>query len=179
MEASMRGWRMKVGPVMMASVLCSTPLAAQAGAPAKGGPGSDICSLVTSEEFQRAHGVNPQIGILPDEPVATQMVWGWHCDYADGSIDLFQTKSPSAELDRVLGLGKAPKTRTPVQGLGSRAFFTVIYPDDKYRRRGFLAIDLGPRILTLSMDPRTDEEALEATRPRLEELAKLVLPRVK
>ena len=66
----------------------------------------------------------------------------------------------------------------PVQGLGDRAFFTTVYPDDQYRRRGFLAVFLGPRIVTLSMDPQASEP-LEATRPKLEALAKLVLPRLK
>lgn len=174
----MRGWRTwKLGLLGMAGVACATALVAQEAA-AQARPSIDVCSLATSAEFQQAHGVDPRIGMVPDDPTQTEMVWGPHCDYADGSIDLFTTKSPSAELDRVLGLTKAVKQRVPVQGLGQRAFFTVTYPDDQYRRRGFLAIDLGTRILALSMDPR-GEEPTEATRPRLEALAKLVLPRVK
>jgi hypothetical protein len=172
----MRGWwRWTVGPGMMASAVCSTALTAQA-APA--GSGNDVCSLASNAEFQQASGVDPRIGIIPDEPVATEMVWGPHCDYTDGSIDLFTKKSPSSELDRVLTLTKGGQQRVPVQGLGERAFFTTIYPDDKYRRRGFLAVFLGPRIVTFSMDPFRDE-SLEATRPKLEGLAKLVLPRLK
>jgi hypothetical protein len=167
-------WRWTVVPGMVASGVCATTLTAQA-APAAG---SDVCALATDEEFQKAHGVNPVIGIIPNTPVATEMVWGPHCDYSDGSIDLFTKKSPSAELDRVLTLTKGGKQRVPVQGLGERAFFTTIYPDDKYRRRGFLAVFLGPRIVTLSMDPQGDEP-LETTRPKLEGLAKVVLPRVK
>jgi hypothetical protein len=65
-----------------------------------------------------------------------------------------------------------------VQGFGKSAFFTTIYPEDQYRRRGLLAIDLGDRILTISMDPQGNEP-LEATRPKLEGLAKLALPRLK
>jgi hypothetical protein len=168
-------WRWMVGSGLMASAVWSTALTAQS-APA--GSGNDVCSLTTYQEFQRAHGINPQIGLIPDDPVATEMVWGPHCDYADGSIDLFTKKSPSSELERVLTLTKGGKQRVPVQGLGQRAFFTTIYPDDKYRRRGFLAVFIGPRILTLSMDPQGDEP-LETTRPKLEGLAKLVLPRVK
>ena len=171
-------WRWMVGPAMMASALYSTTLTAQAAPAGGGNSGSGVCSLATSEEFQRAHGINPQIGLLPDDPVATEMVWGPHCDYADGSIDLFTKKTPSAELDRVLTLTKGGKQRVPVQGLGQRAFFTTIYPDDQYRRRGFLAVFLGPQIVTLSMDPQGDEP-LETTRPKLEGLAKLVLPRLK
>ena len=126
----------------MASAMSFTGLAAQAA--------PDVCSLASSKEFQEAHGLNPVVGLIPDTPVKTEMVWGPHCDYASGSIDLFTKKSPKAELERVLELTKAVKQRDPVPGVGRGAFFTVIYPDDQYRRRGFLAIPLGAPILTLS-----------------------------
>jgi hypothetical protein len=175
----MRGWiGWKVGPWLIAGAAWSTALGAQAAPAASGGPGSDVCSLATEAEFQTAQGIDPRIGIIPNAPEATQMVWGWHCDYSPGSIDLFTEKTPSAELERVLGLTKAIKRRDAVQGLGQRAFFTVIYPDDEYRRRGFLALFMGPKIVTLSMDPPGDD-APETTRPKLEGLAKLVLPRLK
>ena len=162
----MRGlWRWTVGPGMMASAVCSTTLTAQS-APAS--PGNDVCSLATDVEFQKARGINPAIGMIQtDPPVLTEMVWGPHCDYTPGAIDLFSKKSPEAELERVLTLTEGGKTRVPVQGIGKRAFFTTIYPDDQ----------LGDRILAISMDPYGDE-ALEATRPKLEGLAKVVLPRV-
>jgi hypothetical protein len=135
----------------------------------------DVCSLATSEEFQRAHGLDPRIGILPDTPTYTAMSWGPHCDFSYGAIDLFTS---SKELDRVLGLVQAPKERAPVSGLGKHAFFTIIYPGDKYRERGLLAIDTGSKLIALSMD-HDDSEPVAATRPKLEGLAKLVLPRLK
>jgi hypothetical protein len=170
----MRGWWSRaVVPGMMATAVCSTALPAQAA------PGSDPCSLVSEVEFQEAQGINPAIGVIPtDPPVVTEMVWGPHCDYSPGSIDLFTKKSPEAELERVLELTKGGKQRVPVPGFGKRAFFTTIYPEDEYRRRGLLAIYLGDRILAISMDPPGDEP-LEATRPKLEGLAKLALPRLK
>ena len=175
----MRGWiRGRVGPGLIAGAVASTALAAQAAPAGNGGSASDVCSLATDAEFQQAHGVNPAIGIIPSTPTGTQMVWGPHCDYSHGSIDLFTEKSPSAELDRVLGLTKARKQRDPVSGLGKRGFFTVVYPGDQYRQRGFLAVFLDSKIVTLSMDPN-ERETPEATRPKLEALAKLVLPRVK
>ena len=168
----MRGWsRWSVAPGMLAGIL-STALGAQEP---KGG---DLCSLVTEVEFQQAQGIRPEIGLIPmDPPVLTEMVWGPHCDYSPGSVDLFTKKSPEAELERVLDLMKGGKQRVPVPGFGKRAFFTTIYPDDEYRRRGLLAISLGDRILTFSMDPQGDEP-LEATRPKLEALAKLAMPRL-
>jgi len=175
----MRGWmRRRVGPGLIAGAAWSTALGAQAAPAGKGGSASDVCSLATDEEFQKAQGINPAIGIIPNTPEATQMVWGPHCDYSTGAIDLFTEKSPSAELERVLGLTKASKQRDPVQGLGQRAFFTVVYPGDEYRERGFLAVFHGPRIVAVSMDPRGDD-APETTRPKLEALGKLVLSRLK
>lgn len=168
----MRGWwRWAVAPGIMATAVCPTALTAQAAAD------TDVCLLATEAEFQTAQGINPAIGILPGVPVLTEMVWGPHCDYNPGSIDLFTRKSPEAELERVLELTKGGKQRVPVQGFGKRAFFTTVYPDDEYRRRGLLAIYLGDRILTISMDPSGDEP-LETTRPKLEGLAKLVMPRL-
>ena len=120
-----------------------------------------------------------RIGIIPtDPPVVTMMKWGPHCDYSGGAIDLFNTKSPEADLNRVLELTKGGKQRVPVQGIGQRAFFTTVYPDDPYRRRGLLAIYLPDRILAVSMDPK-GEDTPESTKPKIEELAKLVMARVK
>jgi len=175
----MRGWmRRRVGIGLLAGAVASTALGAQAAPAGKGGSASDVCSLATDAEFQKAHGVNPAIGIIPSTPEPTQMVWGPHCDYSHGAIDLFTAKTPSAELDRVLTLTKARTQRDPVPGLGKRAFFTVVYPGDQHRQRGFLAVFLDSKIVTLSMDP-SDNETPEATRPKLEGLAKLVVPRVK
>lgn len=157
---------------MVAAASCSISLAVRAE------PANDVCSLATDVEFQQAQGVDPRIGIITtDPPVLTEMVWGPHCDYSPGAIDLFTKKQPEAELERVLGLTNGGKQRLPVQGLGERAFFTTVYPEDEYRRRGLLAIFLGHRILVVTMDPVGDEP-LEATRPRLEGLAKRVLPRL-
>jgi hypothetical protein len=165
-EATMRGRRNRTLPLLLLSLAAAGGLAAQAPL--------DVCSLATSEEFQRAHGVNPKIGILPDTPEYTRVSWGHHCDYSQGAIDLFTSK---AELERVLGLTHAAKDRAAISGLGKSAFFTVVYPGDKYRERGLLAIDTGKHLLALSLD-HDDADPVANTRPRLEGLAKLVLPRL-
>ena len=170
----MRGWwKWAVAPSVMATAVGTTALAAQSAAPV------DVCTLATDEEFQKAQGIDPRIGLIPaDPPVLTEMSWGPHCDYGPGAIDLFNKKSPEAELNRVLDLTKGGKQRVPVQGFGQRAFFTTVYPDDPYRKRGLLAIYLGDRILAITMDPPGDETP-ESTKPKIEELAKLVMPRLK
>ena len=170
----MRGrWTGTIASVVLATA-GSTPLGAQSA-----GSAIDVCAWATDEEFQRAQGLHPQLGVLPaDPPVLTQMNWGPHCDYGPGSIDLITHQSPKAEFDRILKLMEGGKQRVPVAGLGKPAFFTTIYPNDKYRNRGVIAIDLGSRILAVSLDAR-DDETTEATRPKLEPLAKLVLSRYK
>src|SRR6476646_6204322 len=125
----------------------------QAGPTAQRASGQNVCALATSAEFNQAYEDKSGVPDISSDPMATDMSWGPHCDYSGGSIDLFQTKPQDAELDRVLALMEAGKQpRLPVSGLGQRAFFTIIYPDDQYRRRGFLAVYAGPRIVTFSMD---------------------------
>jgi hypothetical protein len=54
----------------------------------------------------------------------------------------------------------------------------IPFPDDKYKRVGLLAVYAGSRVLQLTLDSQGDEP-IEATRPRLEKLARLVLPRLR
>ena len=158
--------------VLVLAAIARSSLAAGAGT------GNDACALSTNEEFQRAYGIDPRIGIIRNDPTPTEMVWGPHCDYSGGSIDLFTKSSPPAELERVLTMMKSDKQRAPVDGLGQKAFFTVIYPDDQYRRAGLLAVFAGPKILVITMDAHQNKAPAE-TRPRLESLAKSLLPRLK
>jgi hypothetical protein len=58
------------------------------------------------------------------------------------------------------------------------AFFMIPYPNDEYKRLGLLAVYAGPRVVQLTLDAN-GKEPIEATRPRLERLAKLVLPRLR
>jgi hypothetical protein len=103
---------------------------------------------------------------------------GSHCDYDGGSIRVYQGASAAANFESTLkafGAEKAPKT--PINGIGDRAIFIIPYPDDPYKRRGLLAVYAGPRVIQLTLDAKGGEP-IEATRPRLERLARLVLPRV-
>ena len=65
-----------------------------------------------------------------------------------------------------------------MHGVGENAFFMIPMPDDKYNRLGLLAVYAGPRVVQLTLDARGDEP-IEATRPRLERLAGLILPRLR
>ena len=63
-------------------------------------------------------------------------------------------------------------------GIGDRAYFIIPYPNDQYKRLGLLAVHSGSDVVQLIFDANGDEP-IEATRPRLEKLARLVLPRLR
>ncbi len=136
----------------------------------------DACMLATNAEFSQIAEEKPAIAKYWSAPTAS--FGGSHCDYDGGSIRVYQGKTSAAALDATLKAFKADKQpRVPVSGIGEKAFFMIPMPDNKYNRLGLLAVYAGPRVLQLTLDAQGDEP-IEATRPRLERLAQLVLPRL-
>jgi len=137
----------------------------------------DACVLATNAEVSQIAEEKPAIAKFWSAPTAS--LGGSHCDYDGGSIRVYQGKAPAAALDGTLKAFKADKQpRVPVGGIGDKAFFMIPMPDNKYNRLGLLAVYAGPRVLQLTLDAQGDEP-IEATRPRLERLARLVLPRLR
>lgn len=154
----------------------STERAASSGA-GSGSASLDACMLATNAEVGRISEVKPELARLWSAPTAS--FGGSHCDYGGGSIRIYHGKSPAAGLEGTLKAFKADKQpRIPVQGIGDKAFFMIPKPDDEYTRLGLLAVYAGPRVLQLTLDAHGDEP-IEKTRPRLERLARLVLPRLR
>ncbi len=150
--------------------------AASASAGGAGSAPIDACTLATNAEVAEAAEERPEIAQYWSAPVAS--FGNSHCDYDGGSIRVYRGKAAAASFESTLkafGAEKAP--RTPVSGLGDRAYFLIPYPNDPYKRLGLLAVHQGPDVLQFTFDARGDEP-IEATRPRLEQLARLVLPRV-
>jgi hypothetical protein len=149
---------------------------------AAGGAGNsaaslDACTLATNAEVAQIAEARPEIAKFWSAPTAS--FGGSHCDYDGGSIRVYQGKAPAAAFDGTLKAAKADKEpRVPVQGIGDKAFFVIPYPNDPYKRLGLLAVHAGPRVVQLTLDARGDEP-IGATRPRLERLARLVLPRLR
>lgn len=136
----------------------------------------DACTLATNEEVGRISETPAQFAQHWSAPASS--FGGSHCDFEGGSIRVFQGKSAAASFESTLKLYKAEKApRTAVSGIGDKAYFLIPFPDDQYRRLGLLAVHSGPSILQLILDAQPGEP-IEATRPRLEELARLVLPRL-
>ncbi len=150
--------------------------AATAGTAGSAGTRLDACTLATNAEVARIAEERPEIAQYWSAPVSS--FGGSHCDYDGGSIRVYQGRSAAADFEgtlRAVGADKAP--RTPVSGIGDRAYFLIPYPDDPYKRLGLLAVHTGPRVVQLTFDAKGGEP-IEATRPRLERLAQLVLPRL-
>ena len=147
---------------------------APAGQPASS---FDACMLATNAEVSQVAEEKSAMAQYWSAP--TTSFGGAHCDYDGGSIQVYFGKTPAAELERMLQSFKAEKQpRIPVTGLGDKAFFMIPMPDNKYNRLGLLAVYAGPRVLQLTLDAQGDEP-IEATRPRLERFARLVLPRLR
>jgi hypothetical protein len=137
----------------------------------------DACTLATNAEVGEIAGEKPEFVKYWSAPETS--LGGAHCDYGGGSIRVYQGKAPAADLESTLNAFKADKApRVPVPGLGDKAFFMVPMPNDKYNRLGLLAVYAGPQVVQFILDAR-GEEPIEATRPRLERLARLVLPRLR
>jgi hypothetical protein len=137
----------------------------------------DACQLATNAEVSGIAEERPELAKYWSAPTAS--LGGSHCDYDGGSIRVYQGKASAAAFDGTLKAYKADQEpRTPVRGIGDKAFFMIPMPDNKYNRLGLLAVYAGPRVVQLTLDAQGDEP-IEATRPRLERLARLVLPRLR
>jgi hypothetical protein len=148
--------------------------AAPAGKPAAS---FDACELATNAEVSQIAEEKPEFAKHWSAPEASS--GGAHCQYDGGSIQVHQGKAPAAALDAMLKAWKADQQpRAPVGGVGDKAFFMIPAPNDEYNRFGMLAVYAGPRVVQLTLDAQGDEP-IEATRPRLERLARLVLSRLR
>lgn len=137
----------------------------------------DACQLATNAEVSQIAEEKPELAKYWSAPVAS--FGGSHCDYDGGSIRVYQGNAPAAALEGTLKAYKADKQpRVPVQGIGDKAFFMIPLPNNEYNRLGLLAVYAGPRVVQLTLDAQ-GKESIEATKPRLERLARLVLPRLR
>jgi hypothetical protein len=144
--------------------------------PGTGGATVDACTLASNAEVAQIAEERPEIAKFWSAP--TSSFGGSHCDYDGGSIRVYQGKASAAALESTLKNVAAGAQRVPVSGIGDKAFFMIPYPNDPYKRLGLLAVYAGPRVVQLTLDAN-GKEPLDATRPRLEKLARLVLPRVR
>lgn len=169
-------WQSKAFSFVPASVALATGLAAQTAPAANRGQTLDACALATNAEVLQVAEEKPELAGFWQDP--EPVLGGKRCEYSGGSIDVYAGATAAADLERSLKtfhIDKEP--RTPVSGIGSRAFFMVPYPGDDNRNLGLLVVYAGQRVLALTLDAH-HREPVTATRPRLERFAKLVLTRL-
>lgn len=136
----------------------------------------DACLLATNAELSEIAEEDPAIAKHWSAPEASS--GGTNCQYDGGSIRVYRGKRAGDAVESMLKAVKADKLpRVPVDGIGDKAFFIIPKPNDEYNRFGMLAVYDGPRVLQLILDAQRDE-SIEATKPRLARLARLVLPRL-
>lgn len=151
-------------------------LAMRAAPAGKSAASFDACELAGNAEVSEIAEERPDIAKYWSAPVAS--AGGTQCTYDGGSIHVYHGKAAGAALESLLKAYKADKQpRVPVKGVGDKAFFMVPLPNDKYNRFGLLAVYAGPRVVQLTLDAQGGEP-IEKTKPRLERLARLVLPRL-
>jgi hypothetical protein len=134
----------------------------------------DACTLATNAEVAKVAGDEPEA--VKHWMAPRTSAGGSHCDYTGGSIRVYQS---STDFESTLKNWKLDKVqRVPVSGIGDKAFFMNPEPDKETGSAGVLAVYAGRRVLQLSLVSDWNEP-VAATRPRLEQFAKLVLPRIK
>jgi hypothetical protein len=150
---------------------------AMRGAPSgKSATSFDACMLATNAEVSQIAEEKPELAKFWSAPEAS--LGGTNCQYGGGSIQVYRGKDPAAALEATLKAFKADKApRVPVRGIGDKAFFMIPMPNDQYNRFGMLAVYAGPRVVRVILDAQRGEP-IDATRPRLERFARLVLPRL-
>ena len=169
-------WQSQAISFVSASVALATVLAAQSAPTANRGQTLDACALATNAEVVQVAEEKPELAGLWQDP--EPVLGGKRCEYSGGSIEVYDGATAAADLERSLKTFQVDKEpRTPVSGIGSRAFFMIPYPGDDNRNLGLLAVYAGQRVLALTLDAH-NREPVTATRPRLERLAKLVLARL-
>jgi hypothetical protein len=137
----------------------------------------DACMLASNAEVSQIAEEKPEL--VKFWPTPETSFGGSHCDYGGGSIRVYQGKASAAAFESTLKAYKADQEpRVSVGGVGDKAFFMIPAPNDEYNRFGMLAVYAGPRVVQLTLDAQGDEP-IEATRPRLERLARLVLSRLR
>lgn len=133
----------------------------------------DACTLASNAEVAEVKGEKPGAAAHWSAPAAAY--GGSHCDYTGASIRVYPSSAAFESTLKKLELDRAP--RLPVSGIGDKAFFMDLRPNTTTGGTGMLAVYAGRRVLHLTLDADWNEP-VQATRPRLERFAKLVVPRL-
>jgi len=132
------------------------------------------CSLITRADVKAATGREP---LREPEPAGQG---GWICSVGTVELKLYTgANSWDAWESTLRNFKKDKEPRVPAAGLGERAYFLFLKPDNPSRdAAAILVAKSGEHTVVLSIDAAPGQAA-EATRPALESLMKSVLARLR
>ncbi len=166
---------------LAASSACAlwAPLAAQTRASRGAEPDPpDVCALVTHDEVKRL-SEDPMTKFWT-EPEAMMLRSGSVCQYSGGVIYLFSGSNSEASWNGMLkSFKQASQPKTPLSGIGDRAYLMYGKPDNEYQDRpAFVVATVGQHTVAVALFANGDEP-VERVRPRVEALAKLLVPKLR
>ena len=152
-------------------VLCACPaLAALAEEP------PEACALVAKADFERFTARTTYFE--PDQlPLAGGA--GSLCEFASGQLWLYPGDESGALWESVMkAFGDQVDARTPVEGLGDRAYSFAPTPRDEYQDTGiYIVVTQGDTTFAAAVWTVADEP-VESVRPLAMELARFVLAKL-
>ncbi len=165
----------------VASSACAlwAPLAAQSQANRGTEPGApDVCGLVSHDEVKKL-SEDPMVKFWT-EPEVVQVTSGSGCQYSGGIIYLFSGSKSEANWNAFLkSWNQDAQPRTPLSGIGDRAYLMYEKPRNKYAgRHAVVVAAVGQQTVAVALEAN-GEEPVEKVRPRVEALAKLVVSKLR
>jgi len=155
------------------------PLTAQSrGSGGAGLEAPDVCALVSHDQVKKL-SEDPMTKFW-SEPEAMMLRGGSVCQYGGGVIYLFSGDNSEASWNGMLKAFKQDaQPRTPIGGIGDRAYLMYGKPQNEYQdRAAFVVATVGRHTVAMALFANGDEP-LERVRPRVEALARLVVPKLR
>lgn len=156
--------------VAVFTLCCCPALAALAAEP------PEACALVTKADFER---ITARTTYSEPEQMSLAGGAGSLCEFESGQLWLYPgDKSGELWKSVVKGFGNQDDPRTPVDGLGDRAYSFSPTPRNAYQDTGiFIVVTQGDTTFTVSVLTVADEP-VESVRPLAMELARFVLAKL-
>jgi hypothetical protein len=140
---------------MIVRVITSTLVATlfAGGSPALVSAQTNACSLLSSEEV--ASHITRGRSDIGEPPTATSHSGGkgFICQYNHGQVGLWKAPNAEQNLEVFMKAWKADNAkRTPVSGVGDRAWIAFPVPENKYKDRvAFLVAHVGQQVVTVAL----------------------------
>jgi hypothetical protein len=134
------------------------------------------CALVSKADFER---ITARTTYFEPEQMSLAGGAGSLCEFESGQLWLYPGDKSGALWESVVkGFGNQDDPRTPVEGLGDRAYSFSPTPRNEYQDTGiFIVVTQGDTTLVASV-MTVGDEPVESVRPLALELARFVLAKL-